>query len=203
VVRNSLAAEALRREYESILFIDADIQFDPWDALRLFARPEPVVAGVYLKKGKPEPTSTFLPEIEQVLLGPAALGLYPLEYAAAGFLRIHAKALRLMIEKLDLPQCNADWGGAFWPFFRPMIIGKEDSTSSPHYLSEDFAFSYRLRQIGVSPWPTPRSGSSTMDLRGIPGKMPGRFLFVSRMTSVDSRRTERRSRKACLSVRTH
>jgi len=148
VARNCLASEALHDGAESILFIDSDIGFDPRDALRLFARPEPVVAGIYAKKGHRSLASTFAADIDEVIFGAGARGLYPLLFASTGFLCIHASVLRRMIAELTLPACNTRWGRAVWPFFLPMIVPDGDGH---HYLGEDWAFSDRLRQIGVTP----------------------------------------------------
>jgi hypothetical protein len=54
-----------------------------------------------------------------------------------------------MIAELDLPLCNRDWGRGSWPFFLPLVVDRP--TGNPHYLGEDWAFSHRLRQIGVTP----------------------------------------------------
>ena len=48
LLRSTLLSHALRDGFDSFLFIDADIGFDPRDVFRLFARPEPVVAGIYV-----------------------------------------------------------------------------------------------------------------------------------------------------------
>jgi glycosyltransferase involved in cell wall biosynthesis len=150
LARNTLASEALHRGCEAILFVDADIAFEPDDALHLLARPEPVVAGIYPKKRSRELASAFTDEVDEVVFGPAVPGLYPLEYAAAGFLRIRTDVLRRMIEKLELPLCNggAGPGGGFWPFFLPMV---RPCAGGAHYLGEDWAFCHRLRQIGLTP----------------------------------------------------
>ena len=147
--RNEMASDALHDGAEAILFIDADIGFSPTDALRLLARPESVVAGVYAKKSRRELASRFAGEITEVVFGIAAAGLYPLKYAAAGFLRIRCDVLRLLIERLSLPLCNTKWGRGSWPFFQPMIV--DDEGDGPHYLGEDWAFSHRLRQVGITP----------------------------------------------------
>ncbi len=147
VARNMLASEALHHGFESILFIDADIGFDPVDALRLLARPESVISGVYAKKGRRELASLFAPGIKEITFGEMS-GLYPLRYAATGFLRIRAEVLRRMINELDLPLCNKRWGPGEWPFFQPMVV---PDPAGYHYLGEDWAFSYRLGQIGVTP----------------------------------------------------
>jgi hypothetical protein len=52
-----------------------------------------------------------------------------------------------MVRQLELPYCRmADRYG--WPFFQPMIVQEDGET---RYLCEDYAFCWRLRQIGVVP----------------------------------------------------
>ncbi len=149
VARNRLASEALHDGFESIFFIDSDISFDPLDALRLLARPEPVIAGIYAKKGRREFASAFAEGVAEVVFGAHAFGLYPLKYAATGFLRIRVAVLRRMIDELGLPLCNARWGRGEWPFFRPEVIPQEGGRQ--HYLGEDWASSHRLALLGVTP----------------------------------------------------
>jgi hypothetical protein len=149
VARNEMASDALHDQAEAILFIDSDIGFSPQDALRLLDRPEPVVAGVYAKKSLRALACTFADDLKEVLFGPEAPCLYPLRYAATGFLRIRAEVLRRMIAELDLPLCNTHWGCGVWPFFQPMIVPQ--GLGKWHYLGEDWAFSHRLSQINVTP----------------------------------------------------
>lgn len=149
LARNELISAALLDGYESMLFIDSDIGFDPCDAYRLLARPEPVVAGVYAMKGQRALAGHFAEGSDRILFGPDVAGPYPLKYAAAGFLRIKAWVLRRMIDELELPLCNTKWGRGLWPFFLPMVVQYPDGQG--HYISEDFAFSHRLGQIGVTP----------------------------------------------------
>jgi hypothetical protein len=147
--RNELISDALHDGATAMLFIDADIGFDPADALRLLARPEPVISGVYPKKGMRELASAFAPGVKEVLFGPDAVGPYPLKYAATGFLRVRAGVLRRMIADLRLPLCNTHWGRGLWPFFQPLIV--PHGPDKWHYLGEDWSFSHRLGQIGVTP----------------------------------------------------
>jgi len=149
VARNEMISDALHDGFQLMLFIDSDIGFDPSDALRLFARPEPVISGVYAKKGMREMASVFGDGITEVLFGPDVEAPYPLLYAATGFLRIQASVLRRMIAELKLPLCNTRWGRGLWPFFQPLVVPQEADMF--HYLGEDWAFSYRLRQIGITP----------------------------------------------------
>jgi hypothetical protein len=149
VARNEMLSDALHDGAESVLFVDSDIGFDPRDALRLLARPEPVVSAVYAKKGKRELASVFADGVKEVLFGPEAVGPYPLRYAATGFLRVRAGVLRRLIAELSLPLCNTHWGRGVWPFFQPLIV--PHGPDKLHYLGEDWAFSYRLGKIGVTP----------------------------------------------------
>lgn len=147
LARSEMISRTLQDGFESMLFVDADISFNPADALKLFESSEPVISGVYAKKSKPEIASVF--EANEVPFGPHVKELYPLRYAAAGFLRIKATVLTKMVEELKLPLCNTQWGQGFWPFFLPLILPQPDGKF--HYLSEDWAFSERLRQIGIKP----------------------------------------------------
>ena len=149
VARNDLLSNALHDGFESLMFIDADVGFDPLDVFRLLARPEPVVCGVYAKKGRRGLASHFAEGVTEVLFGPDAPGLYPVRFAATGFLRVKAATLRRMIAELGLPLCNTKWGRGVWPFFMPMIVPHDGDRL--HYLGEDWAFSHRLGQIGVTP----------------------------------------------------
>ncbi|MFI5457154.1 MAG: class I SAM-dependent methyltransferase [Isosphaerales bacterium] len=149
LARSELASDALHDGAEAILFIDSDIAFDPADALRILARLEPVVAGVYAKKNQRELACIFAEGIKNVVFGPAAPGLYLLKYASAGFLRVRSAVLRRMVADLRLPLCNTLWGRGFWPFFMPAIV--EPKPGVLHYLAEDWAFCHRLRQIGINP----------------------------------------------------
>jgi glycosyltransferase involved in cell wall biosynthesis len=149
VARNEMLSDALHDGAESILFIDSDIGFEAPDALRLLARPEPVVSAIYAKKSRREMASIFADEVKEVLFGPDAAAPYPLKYAATGFLRLRAGVLRRMIAELGLPLCNTHWGRGVWPFFLPLVV--PHGPGKWHYLGEDWAFSHRLAQMGVIP----------------------------------------------------
>lgn len=149
VARNEMVSDALHDGFESIMFVDSDLGFEVADALRLLLRPEPVVSGIYAKKGPREVASSFAEGVKKVVFGPEAPGLYPLRYAATGFLRVRAEVLRHMIERLKLPLCNTHWGRGVWPFFQPLIVPQGEGKF--HYLGEDWAFSQRLNMIGVTP----------------------------------------------------
>ena len=72
-----------------------------------------------------------------------------MRFAATGFLRVKSAELRKLIEELKLPLCNSKWDQGVWPFLLPLIIPHDGGKL--HYLGEDWAFSHRLNQIGVTP----------------------------------------------------
>jgi hypothetical protein len=148
LARSEMLSDALHDGFESMLFIDADIGFSGADALRLFDRPEPVVAGIYAKKGPREVSSIFADGVKQVVFGPDAPSSYPLKYAATGFLRIRAEVLRLMIERLKMPLVNTRWGRGLWPFFHSILV--QTGENEYHYLGEDWSFSHRLALAGIT-----------------------------------------------------
>src|SRR5439155_12212 len=106
-------------------------------------------AGIYAKKGVRELASVFADGVPEVVFGPESPGMYPLKYAATGFLRLRADVLRRLVDELHLPLCNTHWGRGVWPFFLPLIVPQ--GAGKMHYLGEDWAFSHRLGEIGVTP----------------------------------------------------
>ena len=149
LLRSIMLSQALRDGFDAFLFIDSDIGFDPGDAMRLLARPEPVVAGVYMLKNGRDYSGVFAKGVDRVVFGPAAPALYPMMYASAGFLRIKAGVLRQMIEELKLPECHFGSTKGIYPFFLPLCV--PDGRGGTRYLTEDYSFSHRMRQIGITP----------------------------------------------------
>jgi hypothetical protein len=149
LLRSAMLSHAYRRGHDQFLFIDSDIGFDPGDALRLLARPEPVVAGIYVHNKGRDFAGTFARGVTRVVFGPGAPGLYPMLYAPTGFLKIRAEVLTRMIDELQLPECH--WGSitGIYPFFLPLCVA--DGRGGTRYLTEDYSFSHRLAQIGVTP----------------------------------------------------
>lgn len=144
--RSGLLSDALHDGAESVLLLDPDTGFDPDDALRLLARPEPVIAGICQKVSDHAHGVVFADGVLDAYSGP---GLYPMERAGAEFLRLRAEALRRMIDTLDLPLCDTDRGRGTWPFFQPAVIpGAEGGL---HYMGSVAAFFHRLGQAGITP----------------------------------------------------
>jgi hypothetical protein len=135
--------------FDSLLFIDSDMMFDPADAVRLFQSEEPIVAGVYAAKklGNGRLNCHFDEGIDEVRIGQWADRLYPIRAVGAGFLRIKVSALRHIAKTLELPWCNMAERRAY-PFFQPMV---DVVDGFPCYFGEDYAFIRRARAAGLVP----------------------------------------------------
>jgi glycosyltransferase involved in cell wall biosynthesis len=147
VALDQVASRALQEGFEKLLFVGPEIGFHPLDALRLLARPEPVLAGVY-SQGSGRLSCRFVDRITDVVFGPYAFGLYPLTSTACGFLRVRAETLRRMIRVLELPWCDRQGGRGFWPFFQSTI--RSALAVDDQHQSEGGAFSARLALIGAT-----------------------------------------------------
>jgi hypothetical protein len=149
LLRNVMLSEAMHAGFDRFLFIDSDIGFKPEDALKLLGSAEPVVAAVYMKKGVKDFSGVFAKGITKVVFGRDAPGLYPMLYASGGFLRIRRDVLERMIAELGLPECHFGATKRIYPFFLPLAV--PDGRGRMRYLTEDYSFSHRLHQIGVTP----------------------------------------------------
>jgi hypothetical protein len=149
LARNLSATNAIREGFESMMFIDSDMIFDPADAIKLMKSSRPVIGGLYAAKklGNGQMNADFEDGIESVRIGDWADRLYPVRKIGTGFLRIKTSALKLIVRKLELPYCRmAERFG--WPFFQPAIVQEDGET---RYLTEDYAFCWRCRQAGLTP----------------------------------------------------
>ncbi len=121
LLRSVILSQALKDGFDRFLFIDSDIGFDRADAMRLLNRPEPVVAGVYMKKKERDFSGVFARGVDRVVFGPAAPGLYSMLYASAGFLRIKSEVLHRMIEELKLPRMPFRSGQGDLSLLSPLV----------------------------------------------------------------------------------
>lgn len=149
VTRNRLATESLHEGFDSIFFIDADVLFDPADAMRLIARTESVVAGVCADPDLGSLDGVFADGLGHIEFGDHVTGFYPLKYASTSFMRVKASAFRKIVDGLGLPLCDQGSGSGFWPFFQSTVIpvGREGYS----YLRGDWSFSNRLSSVGITP----------------------------------------------------
>jgi hypothetical protein len=169
--RNLLAHLFLKSTCERMVFIDADIVFQPEALLALLSRPEDVVGGAYPKKslnwtairaavarGEEHPqryaadfaVNVLRPNESGVIEAPVRDGcLVEVEALATGFLSLSRECLYRLAEAHPETAYTADDAkhngeGMFSLFDAGVVDGR--------YLSEDYLFCRRWRDIGGQCW---------------------------------------------------
>jgi hypothetical protein len=144
--RSMMAYDALKDGFTELLWIDADIAFEPDDVDLLLAHEKPFVCGIYPKKGTRALACHVLPGTKELLMGEQG-GLVEILYAAGGFTLVRSAVYAEVEQKLALPTCNAKFGAPLVPYYLPLVKETDDGA---WYLAEDFAFSERARQAGFA-----------------------------------------------------
>ncbi len=142
LARSTLATEALRDGFKETFWIDADQVFDPDDVDRIRKLNRPLVCGLYSCKGPKRLAGKFMPDAGKVKFGKGG-GLVEIEFGGMGFCCVRAEVYRAM--EPGLPRCSGGYEGKdVVPYFIPMLTGD----APPCYLSEDYSFFARARQVG-------------------------------------------------------
>lgn len=160
--RNSMAAMFLQTEFKKLLFIDADIEFDPADVAKLWNLDVEVCAGIYSMKRKDAPLSAWR-NGKLVKLDECPAEPFECDYAGTGFFMIDRSALEKM--RAAWPERTHDEGsGRSFTWFDPRI--HDDGW----YMSEDFAFCHDWRSLGgkIIADPSIRLGHMGMTRYGAP-----------------------------------
>ena len=142
--RCDAASAALADGFDELMWIDADVVFEPDDVLRLRGHALPVVAGVYAKRGAKALAFEPLPETTALTFG-AGGGLHDVRYVGAGFVLARRAVFADIERTFALPTCNAQFGSPTVPYFLPMVVA---DAGGHRYLGEDYAFCERARQAG-------------------------------------------------------
>jgi hypothetical protein len=148
------AMQFLESDFDFLLSMDYDIFLNPWqnpnykmgsDIKRIVESVKEtggLVAGPYLKRGREDQLCVVPLEEGEILIGPGG-GLKEVRYVPTGFTCISRKLLQDMAD--SLPLVWFDDVTQIRPFFMPMI---HDNDGRLEYLTIDFAFSQRARDIG-------------------------------------------------------
>lgn len=128
------------------LQIDADIVFDPRDAMKIVDRCRngyPVISAAYaIRDGKSIASRIRPGETVEFHAGAEPVAI---DYAATGFLAIHRSVIDTLIK--ELPICHADKPWSFWPLFQTQI--EHLPNGNAEFLSEDWFFSKLCRDAGI------------------------------------------------------
>ena len=183
--RNVLLAYFLNSDYTHLLFIDADIEFQVEDVLKLYAHNKDVVVGAYPKKGvawdriksnlaDPNNKEKVLTDREIAAFGSdyainfkfidketktigVENGLIKLHDAGTGFMMIKREAILKMIKAYPEFKYNNDVN-INNADLKDQFYALFDTMIDPidrRYLSEDYTFCRRWQEIGGDIWLDP------------------------------------------------
>lgn len=192
--RNSLVATTLdNADATHLMFIDADIGFTPDQVGRMLRFDQDVVAGMYPLKivddgdqamrrfAEGEPMETAQLRYLGAFLAPdlrrEADGFVTAEFAGTGFMLIKRRALERMIDAYPQLRFNAVHDRAR-PVESPNQYALFDGMIDPdsgHYLSEDYTFCRRWRDIGGEVWLDTRSRLTHVGSRDFTGDAGRRY----------------------------
>lgn len=180
--RNVLVAYFLHSNFTKLMFIDADIEFQVEDVIKLIAHNKDVVVGAYPKKGvnwqrisqsvRNKPAEEYNDKQIAAFGSDYAInfkflnreqkqiaienGLIRLHDGATGFMMIKREAIDKMIEAYPDLKYNNDLNTP--PELNPHFYAFFDTMIDPkdkRYLSEDYCFSRRWQDIGGEIWLDP------------------------------------------------
>ena len=168
--RNLLVADFLESDATDLMFIDADINFDPQDIFRLLAWvSEPnigIAAGIPCAR-KIEKTYivTLDDDNDKVVMN--EMGLVKAKRVATAFMMIKRKVIEDLVEK------NPQWRYYDHMRERNLTAVFDFQVKDNTYVGEDYLFCDRAREIGYEVWvdPTIKLGHmGTMEYEGDFGK---------------------------------
>ena len=147
--RNILAYEFLSSNFTHLLFIDADIEWNPNDVLKLINHKKELIVGLYANKSymivdshnqfkKIQYSSTFFNENN--MMGPDKL--MEIKHGATGFMLIGRNVFEKVIDLAPEFKYNQHVMNDFFPC--KVVDG--------HYLTEDYAFCQMWREKGGKIW---------------------------------------------------
>ncbi len=142
--RNGMVASFMKTEFQSLMFIDADIQFEPEDVGKLWNMNVDVAVGVYAMK-KPD-QAWYAAWVDGKLMKDLPEKPLEVDFAGTGFMMIKREVIERMIEAYPETSHESNEGRSHALFDTAVL----DDT----YYSEDYLFCRRWREIG---------GAITMD----------------------------------------
>lgn len=148
--RNSLVAKMLYFEPKSthLMFVDADIGFEPSEIFKLILSDKDVVGGLYPKKALPiSYVVNRVPDAEK------NGNLVEVMNLGTGFMLIKREVIEKMIaENPDLHYMDAIGLDPKYDPFKYALFDTEIDPDTREYLSEDYLFCKRWRAMGGKIW---------------------------------------------------
>jgi len=149
MARNRIVAEIFRQDkhdWDSIVWIDADISWQPEDLLKLALHDEDVVCGTYRKKIHEAChfTIKLIPGKET----PDERGLIEVEATGTGFLRVSRNAMQDLLASEKMSYTEKLTHADSTPVMMEIKNLFESGNKNGEMLSEDFFFCSKLRERG-------------------------------------------------------
>jgi len=172
--RNMIADEFMKSDCDHLLFIDADMTFEPEAILRLIAwnQTRPIVAGAYeaRKEGKVYILSL---DGDESNVHMDSMGLVKAHRVATGFMMIHRhvfEKLRDMHPEWEHKDTNSD--NMLYAYF-------DFKLTREGYIGEDFLFCDRAREAGFTVWVDPTIGLGHMGIHEFKSHFGNDVLYPS------------------------
>ena len=157
--RNILTAMFLESDCTHLMFIDADIEFDPESILRALAYDKPIMAAAYPKKALPIQYAINFKFVDQatkqIRVENGAVGVLD---ASTGFFLIKREVIEKMMNAY--PELHYRNDSNIDPKFNKYCYALFDTILDPEdnrYLSEDYTFCRRWQKLGGEIWLDPNT----------------------------------------------
>lgn len=184
--RNSLTSKFLASDFSHMLFIDADLEWEPESVLKLLRANKDVVCGVYPKKAYPiKWPLNFKKDANENINQCPATGVIEIAEAPTGFLMIKRRVFEQMKAKypelryMGTPALSPEEDVHTHAFFDTFIDKDHkapDGTPRPRLVSEDFGFCMRWTAMGGKVWLDPTINLKHYGLHGFEGNLQELFV---------------------------
>lgn len=160
--RSIMVSEFLKTDADVMVVIDDDIVFEPadfWKIIEGARHTRSVYGGAYVTRSTtPHLSSRKFPDTALTFAQGPSRRPAEIIYLATGFWAMHRDLVESMVDAeyqtaygpAKMEQCQQGADRLFYPFFAPFTV-REDN-GDLHYLSEDWAFCNRARQLGHKIW---------------------------------------------------
>lgn len=143
--RNSLVKLALEQEFDDLVFIDSDIQWDPEWLFKILQMPEPVIGGALVKKSDTNEGYT-VQLLNKDLKWNSTKELFEVDGVGTGFMKVS----RFALEKLwETSKPYTDESGEQRMIFDITINDKGE------LVSEDYTMCNKWKELGYKVWVLP------------------------------------------------
>ena len=147
--RNSLVAHFLATDATDLMFVDSDVAWERGALCRLIDSPVPFVCGLYPKRTEPLEWPLILREDKSVTVDPQT-GLLEIAAAPGGFMRLKREVLEQMVKV----HANLAYDEPFAPGNTAISLF-DFARQGRNYISEDYVFCQRYRDMGGKIWADP------------------------------------------------